>query len=229
MKLCTKLSERVLTLETTKTAQAKEILRLTKRVKRPEKKNKSRTHELKRLYKVGLSARVESSDEESLGEEDASKQGRKITDIDADKGLTLIDKTIKDRERFNDEEMFDTDVLNDEEVVVEDVNIASIATAVTATATTTVSINDITLAQALVEIKTSKPKAIEPEMPLKKKAQISLDEELAFKLQGEEDKQERIIQEKALLIEDESLAWDNIQAMIDADYELAARLQEEGK
>nr|GFA67308.1 hypothetical protein [Tanacetum cinerariifolium] len=32
---------------------------------------------------------------------------------------------------------------------------------------------------------------------------------------------------KAWLIEDENLAWDNVQAMMDADYELAARLQEE--
>nr|GEW77478.1 hypothetical protein [Tanacetum cinerariifolium] len=47
--------------------------------------------------------------------------------------------------------MFDTYVLNDKEVVVE--------TAVTDATTTTVSINDIPLAQALVEIKTSKPKA----------------------------------------------------------------------
>nr|GEW22600.1 hypothetical protein [Tanacetum cinerariifolium] len=126
MELCTKLSERVLNLETTKIAQAKEISRLKKRVKRLEKKKKSRTHELKRLYKVGLSTRAESSNEESL----------------------------EDQGRINDEEMFDTDILNNEEVVVKDVNSASIATAITATATTTVSINDITLAQALVEIKT---------------------------------------------------------------------------
>nr|GEU98234.1 hypothetical protein [Tanacetum cinerariifolium] len=66
MKLCTKLSERVLNLETTKTAQAKEISRLKKRVKRLKKKKKTITHELKTLYKVGLSARVESFNEESL-------------------------------------------------------------------------------------------------------------------------------------------------------------------
>nr|GFA21171.1 hypothetical protein [Tanacetum cinerariifolium] len=70
MELCTKLPDKVLNLETTKTAQAKEIANLKKRVKRLERKNKSRSHGLKRLYKVGLSARVESFvDEESLGEE----------------------------------------------------------------------------------------------------------------------------------------------------------------
>ncbi|GJU00246.1 hypothetical protein Tco_1110584 [Tanacetum coccineum] len=53
------------------------------RFKKLEKKGGSRTHGLKRLYKVGLSRRVESSDEEGLSKEDASKQER-IADIDAD-------------------------------------------------------------------------------------------------------------------------------------------------
>nr|GFA66090.1 hypothetical protein [Tanacetum cinerariifolium] len=51
MELCTKLSERVLNVETTKTAKAKEISSLKRRVKRLGKKKKSRTHGLKRLYK----------------------------------------------------------------------------------------------------------------------------------------------------------------------------------
>nr|GEW00101.1 hypothetical protein [Tanacetum cinerariifolium] len=160
MELCTKLSDRVLTLETTKTAQAKEILSLKRRVKRLEKTKRSRTHRLKRLYKIGLSARVESfAEEQSLGEEDASKQERNIVDIDADAETILVNETTKDQGRYNDEEMFDIDVLNNVEVVLKDVNIVGIATAVTAVVTTDVSIDDITLAQALVEIKTSKPNA----------------------------------------------------------------------
>nr|GEV89398.1 hypothetical protein [Tanacetum cinerariifolium] len=140
--------------------------------------------------------------------------------------------------RYDDQEMFDKDVLNDEEVVVEDINAASIATAVTAVATTDVSIDDITLDQALVEIKTSKPKARgliiqEPSetlttttTPISLKVQ---DKRKARRLQAEIDEQDRLIEEKekAQLIEDENLAWDNVQAMIDADYKLAARLQEE--
>ncbi|GJR51963.1 retrovirus-related pol polyprotein from transposon TNT 1-94 [Tanacetum coccineum] len=74
---------RVIDLEKTKTAQAQEITSLKLRVKKLEKKGGSRTHKLKRLYKVGRSARIVSSDETSLGDqEDASKQGRKINDID---------------------------------------------------------------------------------------------------------------------------------------------------
>nr|GFA39712.1 hypothetical protein [Tanacetum cinerariifolium] len=59
-------------------------------VKKLEKRNRSRTHKLKRLYKVGLTARVETLDnEESLGE-DTSKQGKRINDIDADEDITLV-------------------------------------------------------------------------------------------------------------------------------------------
>ncbi|GJY11414.1 putative ribonuclease H-like domain-containing protein [Tanacetum coccineum] len=89
MALCTTLQNRVLDLEKTKTSQHNEIASLKRRVKKLEKKNRSRTHKLKRLYKVGLTARVESSDdEESLGG-DASKQGR-IDAIDADEEITLV-------------------------------------------------------------------------------------------------------------------------------------------
>ncbi|GJY41291.1 hypothetical protein Tco_0428561 [Tanacetum coccineum] len=71
MDLCTKLSDRVLDLETTKTAQAKEIASLKKRVKKLERKRKSKTPGMN-LFKIGTSSR------RSLGEEDASKQGRNL-------------------------------------------------------------------------------------------------------------------------------------------------------
>ncbi|GJS95233.1 putative ribonuclease H-like domain-containing protein [Tanacetum coccineum] len=99
MSLCTSLQEKVLDLEKAKTAQAKEIASLKKRVKQLEKRKKSRTSGLKRLRK------------------DASKQGRKIADLDADEEVTLIDET----QEINDEEML-FDVQNDlqgEEVVAE--------------------------------------------------------------------------------------------------------------
>nr|GEX45215.1 hypothetical protein [Tanacetum cinerariifolium] len=66
-------SLRVLALKNNKTAQDLEITHLKKKVKRLEKKRKSRTPLLKRrLFKV----RIESSTEKSLGDqEDASNQG----------------------------------------------------------------------------------------------------------------------------------------------------------
>nr|GFC62612.1 hypothetical protein [Tanacetum cinerariifolium] len=57
IEICTKLSDRVLSLEKIKTNQAAEIKKLKKRVKKLEGKKKKRTHGLKRLYKVVLSAK----------------------------------------------------------------------------------------------------------------------------------------------------------------------------
>nr|GEV41708.1 hypothetical protein [Tanacetum cinerariifolium] len=78
---------RVLELEKTKTTQQHKIDSLKRRVKKLERRNRSRNHKLKRLYKVVLTARVESSgDEDNLGE-DASKQERRIDDIDQDEDM----------------------------------------------------------------------------------------------------------------------------------------------
>ncbi|GKD43862.1 ribonuclease H-like domain-containing protein, partial [Tanacetum coccineum] len=119
MELCTNLSQRVLDLENTKTSQAVEITKLKERVKKLERRNKSRTPGLKRLRKVGRTARIESSEDEGLGaQEDASKQGRKIADLDADAEVTLVDEA---QERNDDNLMFDTGVFDEEEVEVEKV------------------------------------------------------------------------------------------------------------
>ncbi|GKE05517.1 hypothetical protein Tco_1397535, partial [Tanacetum coccineum] len=238
--------------------------------KKLEKKGGSKTHKLKRLYKVGLSRRVESS-EESLGKEDASKQGRKINDIDVDEGVILVDET---QGRYGDNQMFDVSDLADEKVFVveqgvpdskkDDVVSTADAAQVSTTATTvTITPKDITLAQVLHELKTAQPKVkgivfkepvetttttttislqqpsqatiqdkgkgkmVEPK-PVKefsKKDQIGLDEELAFKLQAEEEEEERLAREKVIanviLIEE----WNDIQAKIEADQLLAKRLQ----
>ncbi|GKG12142.1 hypothetical protein Tco_0346379, partial [Tanacetum coccineum] len=63
MEIYTKLSHRVLDLEITKTAQAKEIASLKKRVKELERKRKSKTPGMKGLFKIGRSAQVVSSEE----------------------------------------------------------------------------------------------------------------------------------------------------------------------
>ncbi|GKE69848.1 hypothetical protein Tco_1527920, partial [Tanacetum coccineum] len=117
MDLCAKLSDRVLAFENTNTSQAAEIATLKERVKKLEKKRRSKTYKPRRLYKVSLSRRIESSDDASLGaQEDASKQGKKIANLDADTKVTLIDET----QGRNDEDlMFDTGVLNGDEVFQE--------------------------------------------------------------------------------------------------------------
>ncbi|GKC54318.1 hypothetical protein Tco_1077063, partial [Tanacetum coccineum] len=180
MELCTNLQQRVLDLEKTKTTQAKEIVSLKRRVKKLEQKKRSRTHKQKRLRKVGATARVESSDDESLGK-DASKQGR-IDAIDAYDDITLVS------------------------AVGNKVSTAGAATTVSlATTTTATTINEITLAQALQELKSTKPKGKiqsqdkgkgimieEPVNKLSNKDQLKLDEEIALKLQAEIDEEERI-------------------------------------
>ncbi|GKB23847.1 hypothetical protein Tco_0863248, partial [Tanacetum coccineum] len=135
------------------------MIHYSQEVKKLEKKRSSRTHKLKRLYKVGLSARVESSgDEEDLGE-DASKQGRRINAINADEYITLVN--VQDDA---DKEMFDMDALNGEEVFVAGQNenvveeIVDAAQVSTAATTVTITTEEITLAQALEALKTSKPK-----------------------------------------------------------------------
>nr|GEZ04508.1 hypothetical protein [Tanacetum cinerariifolium] len=73
---------------------------------------------------------------------------------------------------------------------------------------------------------------IEPEKPLKRKDQIMINEEvtknLEAQMQAELEEEERLTSQKE---EEANIAliesWDNIQAMMDADYELAARLGEE--
>ncbi|GKD10572.1 hypothetical protein Tco_1190257 [Tanacetum coccineum] len=171
MELCTNLQNRVIDLENTKTAQAQEITSLKLRVKKLEKKGGSRTHKLKRLYKVGRSTRIVSSDEASLGDqEDASKQGRKINDIDKDAEITLVDET---QGRYSDDIMFDISDHASEEVFVAEQGVSNsnkydatqvnTAATIVSTASTipfsAASITDveITLAQALAELKSAKP------------------------------------------------------------------------
>ncbi|GJZ30271.1 hypothetical protein Tco_0575318 [Tanacetum coccineum] len=130
-----------------------EIASLKKKVKKLERRNKSRTPWLKRLRKVGSARMVESSNEASLGDqEDASKQRRKIADIDVDVEVTLIDET---QGRNDDNLMFDTGVLDEHEVEVE--KVVSTAKVTTESATTT-TVDELTLAQTLIEIKAAKPK-----------------------------------------------------------------------
>ncbi|GJW76299.1 hypothetical protein Tco_0137981 [Tanacetum coccineum] len=69
----------------------------------------------------------------------------------------------------------------------------------------------------------------EPMKPMKKKYQINFDEETALKLQAECNKEERLTREKAKKEKEANIylieEWDDIQAKIDVDHQLAKRLQ----
>ncbi|GJV74929.1 hypothetical protein Tco_1506513 [Tanacetum coccineum] len=230
MALCTTLQNRVLDLEKTKTTQHNEIASLKRRVKKLEKKDRSRTHRLKRLYKVGLTARVESSDnEESLGE-DASKQGR-IDAMNADEEITLFSMSLCECFCWVRESVCAT--------TVDDITLAQVLEEMKSTkpkkkgiviqelgeSTTTIS------SQLSSQQSQDKGKGIliEPVKPMNKKDLIRLDEETALNLQAEFDEEERLAREKAEKEEEANIAlietWDDIQAKIDVDHQLAERMQ----
>nr|GEX14728.1 putative ribonuclease H-like domain-containing protein [Tanacetum cinerariifolium] len=210
--LCTNLHNRVLDLETTKTTQAMEIDSLKRRVKKLEKKKRLRNHKHKILYKVSLTPRVDFSNEASLSE-DASKQERIIHDIDVDEGITLVDENAENQERFNDQE--DAEMLFD---VVDDLREQGTTTTTTAaTIITAASIRP--KAKGLVIHKQEQAHTL----------RVSAQQLSQVKLQAEEEEkeEERLAREKSQQIKEVNIAWDDIQAKIDADYQLAQRLQAE--
>ncbi|GKD37027.1 hypothetical protein Tco_1257234, partial [Tanacetum coccineum] len=145
--LCTTLQNRVLDLEKTKTTQHNEIASLKRRVKKLEKKNRSRTHKLKRLYKVGLTSRVESSgDEESLDGEEVFVAEQEVNVKDVNNKVNVVKEVVK---VINSAKLI-TDVAQ-VSVVGNVVSTAGDATTVSVATTTTATItivDDITLAQA---------------------------------------------------------------------------------
>ncbi|GKB56751.1 hypothetical protein Tco_0912937 [Tanacetum coccineum] len=224
----------VLDLEKAKDAQAKEIAALKKRIQRLERRKMSRPTGLKRLKKVGMSRRVESSeDQESLGApKDASKQGRSIANIDADveDDEMSVEATVHEKREQSTKP--------DDSTAGKAVTTASVEDSVVPT-----TIKEIILAQTLIQIKAAKPKVvttattttttttrpkergvvvqepsefrvpqetqpssskdkgkgimIKPEVPLKRKDQIALDEQITRDIQAKLD---------AELIEEQKLA-----------------------
>ncbi|GKA62150.1 hypothetical protein Tco_0761669 [Tanacetum coccineum] len=185
---------------------AKGIIFINMRVKKLEKKGGSRTHKLKRLYKVGRSIRIVSSDELYWVIRRIAIPNREencMTVIKMMQRITLVDET--------------------------QVSVASITDV------------EITLAQALAELKSAKPTTAARTRPRAKglviheeeqattpiKSQplsIKLDEEVAERLQAEFDEQESIEREKAEANIALKETWDNIQTKIEVDCLLAERL-----
>ncbi|GKE28072.1 hypothetical protein Tco_1443456, partial [Tanacetum coccineum] len=196
----------VLDLEKAKNAQAKEIADLKKRVQKLERKKKSRTTGLERLRKVGMSTRVESSkDKESL-----------------------VDDT---HWRSDNEEMFDINDLHGDEVNVDmpigenqeqSTKEREVITSVEDSATPT-TIEEITLAQTLIQIKAAKPKVVTTAATT-----TTTTRPKARGIVVQKPKEEKLVRKQE---EEANLAliksWDNTQAMMEADFGLAQRLQTE--
>ncbi|GKA87619.1 hypothetical protein Tco_0809383 [Tanacetum coccineum] len=193
---------RVLDLENTKTTQANEIASLKRRITKLEKKNKSRTHKLKSFIQSWLTARVDPLEMRKFGVR--MIQIGRINAIDADDDITLV--SVQDDA---DKEMFNVDDLN----VRGRGDVCSSGK----------------MKNVLLRLVKGKGILIEPVEPMKKKDLIRLDKEVALKLQVEFDKEERLAREKAEKEQEANIAlietWDDIQAKIDADHQLAKRLQ----
>ncbi|GKB49443.1 hypothetical protein Tco_0900196 [Tanacetum coccineum] len=117
--------------------------------------------------------------------------------------------------RYDDAQMFDTDVFNGEEVFVAEQSekvVKEVVSTTEVSAAVTITTEEITLAQALAELRSVKPKVVVQE-PV-----------TCFKLQAEEDEQARLQERKAGELRTK-ISWDNVQAMIEADRLLAERLQ----
>ncbi|GJW79244.1 hypothetical protein Tco_0140926 [Tanacetum coccineum] len=253
-----------------------------------ERIKKSRTTGLKRLRKFGKSRRVESSEDKDIDENQGRSDDAEMFDIDDLHGdEVIVDMTVGEKQEQSakvDERDVSTGVEDSDAPTIPVTTAGKGVTAtkideITTTSAPTTAIDEITLAQTLIEIKATKPKAvttaattttttrpkargvvvqepsefrtttsspqssqpsktkykgnaimIEPEVHLKRKDQVALDEEIArnleAQLQGELIEEEMLARKKG---EEANIAliesWENTQAMIEADRLLAERLQ----
>ncbi|GKE61316.1 hypothetical protein Tco_1511683, partial [Tanacetum coccineum] len=200
--------------------------------------------------------RIESSAEKSLGDpEHASKQGR--NEIDQDEGISWFQEDSETQGRYGHDIGVNTaytsittasiNITTVEPVTTVSAPITTVGVSVSTaepstpptTTTTPIEDEDLTITQTLMKMKSAKSKAkgvtmqepsesgtrvrvplpqidpkdkgkakmVEPEKPKKKKDQIKFDREVAQRLQDQ--------------------LHDDVQAMMDADYELATKLQEQ--
>ncbi|GJX57890.1 hypothetical protein Tco_0287787 [Tanacetum coccineum] len=140
------------------------------------------------------------------------RKGRKIADLDTDAEEVEVEKAVSTAE-------------------------------VTTVSVTTITVDELTMAQTLIEIKAAKLKAVTTAATItttavtRPKARgVIVQEPSKFRTTTSSSQTSQLPQLNAELEEEEKLAkqreedaniaeWDNVQAMIDADYELAAKLQ----
>ncbi|GJZ27183.1 hypothetical protein Tco_0571436 [Tanacetum coccineum] len=184
----------------------------------------------------------EDSDTEILSQEDLSKEGRKIAQINDDEGITLVQMGAQTQGKHDHEIEADFEFTIAKDVstanvpvntVVEEISIAS-----PKVKTTGVSVDDVA-AKSLVYIRRSATKRkdngkaiMEESEPTQTKTKIKQEQErLGFeeaqRLQEQFDEEERqriaSVHEEARTFKPKE--WDNIQAQIEADEELAHSLK----
>nr|GEV36041.1 hypothetical protein [Tanacetum cinerariifolium] len=155
---CVALTRRVEHLRYDKVAQALEITKLKRKVKKLEKGNRVKVLKLRRLKRIGTSQRIDTSDDTVM--DDESNQGRIIDEMDKD------------------------DAVEDEPAEVQEVvDVVTTAKDPKEESTTSSIIPDETKSKGKgKEILLEEPK------PLKKKEHVEMDEEYATKLHAELNK-----------------------------------------
>ncbi|GKB12649.1 hypothetical protein Tco_0846572 [Tanacetum coccineum] len=206
--LCTTLSKKVETLESdlkqTKLTYGAAYTKLIMKVKKLEHKVKSS----KARRRVRL---VVSEDEDEL--EDPSKQGRKISQIDEDEGITLVQMSAQTHGRHeHDFEESDFEFIAPEEDYTAEPDIS--------TANVPVSTAGAKVSTASPEVKTVAESLKKTKLQLEQE-RLGLEEALRLQEQLDKEERQRIakVHEEASTFNAEE--WDNIQAQIEADEELA--------
>ncbi|GJV02469.1 hypothetical protein Tco_1336038 [Tanacetum coccineum] len=202
--LYTTLSKKVGSLETdlkqTKLTYGAAYTNLTKKVKKLE--NKVKSNQARRRARI-----VVSNDKEDL--EDPSKQGRKISEIDQDPTISLVqhDAEIQGRQEHDMEFELDLDAAKDVSTTEEDISTAKPVSTAGATVTTA----SVDVSTATVSTAKDKGKGLMEEFePVQTKTKLQLE-------------QERLGYEEALRLQVEL----EEEERVEADEELAQRLQAE--
>ncbi|GJS44139.1 hypothetical protein Tco_0569182 [Tanacetum coccineum] len=241
--LCTKLSNKVESLETelkqTKQTYGAAFTKLIKKVKKLEQTIK--TSQARKRAKI-----VVSDDEEAS--EDSSKQGRMMEEIDQDAGITLVTPTHSQEVQPEDQ----LGVLSATKVLVDAANVQTYTrrrkTVSTASGGISTAGESISTVGASMPVSTAGIVQDPSSIVVKDKGKAKVDEskpeqimiklqqrqerlglEAAMRLQEQFDKEER--QRIARVHEEVSSfnveEWEDIQATIEADEELALRIQVE--
>ncbi|GJY82898.1 hypothetical protein Tco_0496274 [Tanacetum coccineum] len=172
-------NEQPLSRVNTLNAQALEIQKLKKRVKKLESEKKSRTLQLnRRLFKV----MIESSAKKSLGDpEDASKHGR--NEIDQDEGISWFQEDSETQGRYGHAIRVNTASTS---ITTASINITTAEPVTTASAPITA---------AGVSVSTAEPSTL-PTKPKKKNDQIEYDADVAQRVQAELVEEARLERER---------------------------------
>ncbi|GJW16404.1 hypothetical protein Tco_0020537 [Tanacetum coccineum] len=257
MAICTQLSNRVLALETSRTAQDLVIQKLKKKVKRLEKKHKARTPGMK-LFKIGTSRR------KSLDKENVSKQGRKsnktkpmfddsdFVELDVDNAIENVEGDAETQGRNIAEQITTVrDTVNTASIDVSAVGPSNVSTADPSTSTARDIFEDemMTIADTLVAIRSTRPRitsliihdveeearrstpapTAQPSSKDKGKA-LMIAQRLFEEEQAQFEREQRIARKRDTEQEAKHAAliaeFEDVQARMNADALLAARLQE---